>query len=354
MLPCQRDLFEIPPDVCYLNSAAYAPLPRAVRDAGQAGVAQKSTPWTLRSDASHAMAERARAAAAALLGAAADDIAITAATSYGIATAGLNLALPPGCRVLMVDNEFPSLRLEWQRQAALCGATVDVVPRPADNDWTAALRARIDAPGPPVGLAALHAQGAAIVVDATQAAGVMPIDVRAWQADFVAFPTYKWVLGPYSLGFLYAAPHRQDGRPLEQHGISRDGGAFLPGARRYDVGERNNPVALPMAAAGMELVGGWGGALAARLRHLTDLLAAAAAPLGYAAPPRHLRAPHILGLRRAGGLPPGLIDRLAAAGVHVSDRSGVLRVSPHAYNDETDVARFAEALRAADQATAAA
>ena len=41
MLPCQRDLFDIPRDVCFLNAAAWSPLPLAVQEAGRIGVARK-------------------------------------------------------------------------------------------------------------------------------------------------------------------------------------------------------------------------------------------------------------------------------------------------------------------------
>ena len=47
MLDCQRASFEIPPDVAYLNAAAYCPLPTVVRQAGELGVAAKSAPWAM-------------------------------------------------------------------------------------------------------------------------------------------------------------------------------------------------------------------------------------------------------------------------------------------------------------------
>jgi selenocysteine lyase/cysteine desulfurase len=102
-----------------------------------------------------------------------------------------------------------------------------------------------------------------------------------------------------------------------------------------------------MGAAGLEQVLAWDRpAIAARLRSLTDALAEATADLpGISTLPRTLRAPHILGLRLAGGLKPGLLDRLTARGIHVADRLGVMRVSPHVYNDEADVAAFAAALK---------
>lgn len=371
-LASQRDLFEIPREVAYLNAAAYVPLPRAVREAGQRGVTTKSFPWHMTNSHGTEISERARAAAAALLGTGADNVAITGAVSYGIATAARNLAIARGSRVLMIEGEFPSLALVWPELAEAAGATVEVVPRPADADWTAALLDAIERPGaPPVGLAALtplhwsdgalidlarvvpavQRQGGRVVIDATQAAGVLPLDLGALKPDFLAFPTYKWVLGPYSLAFLYVAPEHQEGRPLEDHGPARSPGSnsYVASARRFDRGERNDPVGLPMAAVGLEQVLAWNAdAVRARLRGLTDALGEAVAGLpGIAMLPRALRAPHILGLRFHGGLPPGLVDRLAAGGVHVADRQGVMRVSPHVYNDEDDVARFAASLRGA-------
>ena len=103
-----------------------------------------------------------------------------------------------------------------------------------------------------------------------------------------------------------------------------------------------------MAATGMEQVLAWdNGAVQARLRRLTDGLAEEISGMqGVSVLPRDLRAPHVLGVRFAGGMPSGLVERLAARNVHVADRQGVLRVSPHVYNEERDVARFGAALRA--------
>jgi selenocysteine lyase/cysteine desulfurase len=367
MLPCQRDKFDIPEGVTYLNAAAMSPLPKVGLEAAAAGAAAKGHPWSLSLDALAPQLERARAAAASLIGATADDIAVTGSTSYGIATAGLNIKVPTGHRILILQGEHSSQVLQWLHQAEQGGAVVETIARPEDDDWTGAVLARIETNhAPPVAIAALtashwtdgtivdlariapvlRAHGGALVIDGTQAVGVLPIDVTILQPDFIAFPTYKWVLGPYSFGFLYAAPHRQNGIPLEHHGHSRTADAFLPGARRYDLGERNNPIAIPIATAGLELAASWGpAAVSERLRMLTDRIADAATALGIAVPARRHRVPHIAGLRFNGGVPPGLADRLAADNIHVAERGGVLRVSPHVYNDEADVDRFAEALK---------
>ncbi len=63
--------------------------------------------------------------------------------------------------------------------------------------------------------------------------------------------------------------------------------------------------------------------------------------------PRELRSPHILGLRVPGGPPADLIGRLREADVFASVRLGVLRLSPHVWANEADVARCLAALAAA-------
>ena len=363
-LPCQRHLFEVPKAVSYLDAAAWSPLPRVVRAAGETGLLTKSRPWDHPREAIPTQVERARAAAAGLIGAGPDDVAIVGAVSHAMAVAARNLAPIPGGRLLRVADEFPSLRLAFDRLAAAQGLTVEDVARPPDGDWTAALRASIPPPpAPPLAHAtltplhwtdgslidldrlapAVHATGAALVIDATQAVGAIPVDVARWRPDFLAFPTYKWALGPYGLAFLYAAPHRQDGTALDEHVGNRPAAV---GARRYDRGELNDPVALPMAAAGLELLAGWGvPAVAARLRGLTDRLAAALEALGLSIAPRSLRAPHILAVRQADGLPAGLVEDLRRNAVFASERAGALRLSPHVWVDDDDLARCVDAIR---------
>ncbi|MBV9812592.1 MAG: aminotransferase class V-fold PLP-dependent enzyme [Acetobacteraceae bacterium] len=364
-LACQRHLFELPDHVAYLDGAAWSPVPLPVRQAGEAGMLAKSEPWRRSPESGEAWAERARAAAAGLIGAETDDVAIVGSVSHAIATAARNLPLAAGGRILRVADEFPSQRLAWDRIAAERGLAIEEVSRPADGDWTEALLAAIDRPGaPPLAVATLtplhwsdgaridldrlaprvRAAGGALVVDATQAVGAVPVDVARLQPDFLAFPTYKWVLGPYCLAFLYAAPHRQRGVPLEENARNQPDGAA--GARRYDRGERNDPIGLPMAATGMELIAAWGPtAIAARLRRLTDRLAEGAAALGLPVLPRALRPPHILGLHLPGGMPATLIERLRARDVFASDRLGALRLSPHVWASEADIDRALDALR---------
>jgi selenocysteine lyase/cysteine desulfurase len=373
MLPSQRHLFDIPREVCYLNAASWGPLPLAAMAAGRAAMARKGRPWTVPTDFAAAQFERARRAAASLINADPADVALIPSVSYGVATVGKLFAPRPGTRVLMLQDDHVSPALEWRTRAGHADWQPDTVPQPRDGNWTEALLAAIDRPGaPPVGLAsissvhwsdgcaidlarvagALRRQDAALLIDATHAAGVMALDVHALDPDFVVFPTYKWVLGPYGRAFLYVAKRHQQGEPLEQTGAARrtvnsEQGpylrdlAYVDNAHRFDMGERDFFVSLEMAAIGMEQVAAWGReAIAERLRALTDRLAKGLHGKAVQMPDAKLRAPHILSLGFPGGMPTGLSERMAAAQVYAAVRLGRLRISPHVYNDETDVDRF--------------
>src|SRR5260370_23120863 len=86
MLECQRHLFAIGRETAYLNAASYSPLPLAVQAAGERGVADKVRPWARSPRAADLVVAETRPAAAQLIGATADDIAIVGAASYGGAT----------------------------------------------------------------------------------------------------------------------------------------------------------------------------------------------------------------------------------------------------------------------------
>jgi selenocysteine lyase/cysteine desulfurase len=377
MLASQRDLFEMPRDICYLNSASWSPLPLRTLEAGRAAVGRKGTPWTLEPDFANRQHERARAAAARLVDADPADIALIPSISYGVATAAKLLTIERGSRVIVLANDHSSPVLEWQTRADAQGFNVETVGRPDDGDWTSAVLAAIERSGaPPVTLAsissvhwsdggrleiekigaALRRQGARFLVDATQSAGVLSMDLKRLDPDFVIFPTYKWLLGPYGRAFLYVAKRHQDGIPLEQTSFGRrdvraenavyfTDTSYLPDARRFDMGERDHFVSMEMASIGMEMMAEWGAAaVAQRLLTLTDRIAEGVRDLGVSMTERSLRAPHILCLGFKKGMPSGLIEGLASDDVHVAARLGRLRISPHVFNDEADADRFVAVL----------
>jgi selenocysteine lyase/cysteine desulfurase len=378
MLPPQRALFDMPRDVCFLNAASWSPLPLATQDAGRAAVARKGAPWKIDAAFANEQHERARKAAAHLIGADPGDVALISSVAYGVATAAKVLPVPRGSRVLALQDDHSSPVLEWQTRAEAQGFSIETVPYPADGDWTAAVLAAIERPGAaPVGLAsissvhwsdgglvdvarvaqALRAQGAAFLIDATHAVGVMAMDVAKLDPDFVIFPTYKWLLGPYGRAFLYVAKRHQHGVPLEQTSFGRrdvraeqavyfTDTRYVPDARRFDMGERDHFISMEMASIGMEMIAAWGtAAVQERLAMLTERIAAGLRGLNVKVPEARVRAPHVLSLGFAAGVSKQLVDALAAERIYVAPRLGRMRLSPHVYNDETDVDRFVQVMR---------
>jgi len=374
MLPCQRHLFDIPDDVAYLNCAYMSPLMKPVLEAGTAGLARKAHPWELTPDSFFTGSDEFRATAAQLIDCSANDIAIVPSASYGIATAARNLPVEKGQSILVLAEQFPSNYYSWQRLAAERGASLKIVPWPENNDWTAAV---LDSLTADVAIAALpHVQwtsggrldlvrigkacrkaGAALVLDLTQSLGALPFSVRDIQPDFAVAASYKWLLGPYSVGMLYVAPKWQSGTPLEenwiQHANARDFSSLIlytedfdEGARRFDMGERSNFALLPAAVRAMKQLLEWDVTqISETVGALNHWLANAAADIGFSAPAEPLRAPHYLALRRKEAIPRELPVMLAREKVFVSVRGSSIRVAPHVYNTVEDCERLIVCLR---------
>lgn len=219
MLPSQRHLFDMPREVSYLNAAAWSPLPLVSVEAGQMGAARKARPWAMADDFQETQFERARKAAAAMINANAEDIALIPSVGYGVSTAAKVLDLPAGSRIVVLDRDHTSPVLEWMSRQEAAGYEIDSVARGEDGDWTAALLEELAEPGKkPAALVsissvhwsdgglidlakvkeALRGHGGMLLVDATHGAGVMAMDVAELDPDFVIYPTYKWLLGAVS------------------------------------------------------------------------------------------------------------------------------------------------------------
>lgn len=369
MIPCQRHLFEIPDEVAYFNCAYMSPLMHTVRDAGLTAVARKVTPWHMRPDDFFPQVHQAKALFAQLINATPADIALVPSASYGLNVAATNLPINAHEKILVLEEQFPSNIYCWQELARRTDAKLLTVPAPADNDWTSAILRHLT---PDVAIAALphilwtdgsrlnlvkiaaqlRAQGTKLALDVTQSLGALPLDVQAIKPDFLACATYKWLLGPYSCGFLYVAPQWQDGIPLEHNWINRKGSEdfsslvdyqseFQPGAERFDMGERANFALLPMVVAALQQILQWTpDAIQQSLSQVTATIAAKGQEMGLSSVPPEFRAGHFLGLRFADGIPGNLLARMAEDNIYASVRGSSLRITPHLFNNEADIDRL--------------
>ncbi len=373
MIPNQRDCFSLPPEVAYLNCAYTAPLMKSAEAAGRRALAQKAAPWELTAGHFFETLRENRELFARIVACAAKDVAVIPAVSYGIALAARNIPVAAGQKILVLQDQFPSNVYAWQRRAMETGARVATIGLPDDNDWTFAILDAVDrdtavaalphchwTDGTLIDLGAVGARcrevGAALVVDGSQSLGAMPFDVSEIQPDFLVTTAHKWLLGPYSYGFCYIAPRWQEGIPLEENWLNREGSedferlvdyrdAYQPGALRFDCGEASNFILAPVVAAALRQILDWDvAAIAATLKAKTDEIANRAHEMGFETAPAAFRAPHLIGLRLSTPPPPDLPNRLAAAGVYVSVRGSAIRVAPHLYNTEEDIDKLFDAL----------
>jgi selenocysteine lyase/cysteine desulfurase len=361
------DLFEIPAGVTYLNCSNMSPQLKSVTAAGLDAVRIKTTPWTLTGANWFSSAEELRTLAGKVLGTGADSVALVPAVSYGMAIAAANLKINAGDSIVLLAQAFPSNVFTWREAARKHNAHIITVEREPGSDWTEAVLRAIDNRTAVVCVPRCHWMdgsivdldrvgerarqvGAALVIDASQSLGAVPLDIGRIQPDFLVSVGYKWLLGPYGLSYLYASPKwQQVGVPIEQSWMPRRGSSdftrindycdeFQPGARRFDMGQFTQFVLAPMAAAALQRILDWGiASIEQSLSHLTDEIAQRALVAGYDVAPAEQRSRHMLGIRFRNGLPANLAATLSAAKVYVSIRGDSVRISPHLYNEVADI-----------------
>ncbi len=368
-----RDLFDIPKGITYLNCANMAPQLRSITQAGIAAVQAKTSPWQLTDW--FAGAEELRLLAAQVLGTKSDAVALVPSVSYGIAIAAANLPLASRQKIVLLDQEFPSNVYAWRELARKKGGSVVHVERSNGMNWTDALEETIDrdtaivavpqchwTDGSKVDLERVseraHTVGAGLVIDASQSLGAQPLDLTRVQPDFLVAVGYKWLLGPYGLGYLYVAPKwRTSGTPLEQSWLTREGSEdfsrlvdytdeYRAGARRFDMGEFPQFVLVPMAIAALQQILAWGVPhIAEALRPITEKIAQLGIENGYSVLPSEQGCSHMIGIRHPDGIAPGLARILREEKVVVSIRGDSIRIAPHLYNNMNDVEHLFEVLR---------
>ena len=358
-----------------------SPLPRVSEEAGIRGMRRARAPMTIQASDFFTGCDEIRRRFASIVDVKDPSrIAVIPSASYGLAVAARNLAVERGQNVVLLHEQFPGNVYAWQRKVVDCGAEIRTVAPPDINRgaaWNERILESIDESTAVVTMPQVHwtdgtvfdlvaigrrarEVGAALVIDGTQSVGVMPLDTREVQPDALIVAAYKWLLGPYSTTVAYFGPRFDDGIPLEETWLGREGSEdfqglvdyqseYQPGAVRYDMGERANFVLLPMLRASLDLVIQWTpDAIRDYCRRLASPLIEAAVSLGFAVEQDEWRADHLFGLRMPADLElDALKEQLLSRKIYVSLRGSALRVSPHIYNDEGDVGALIEALAAA-------
>src|SRR5882672_6574869 len=153
-----------------------------------------------------------------------EEIAVGSSATELLASLAWAVAPASGSNIVSTDLEFPSTVYPWARVARHTGAEVRLAGMQGDHPMAGDLIDLIDPRTAVVcvsdvmystgqrldvaGLAeAAHRNGALLVIDATQSAGGIPIDVGPLEADALIAASYKWLCGPFGVAVMYLAPH---------------------------------------------------------------------------------------------------------------------------------------------------
>jgi selenocysteine lyase/cysteine desulfurase len=369
----RREEFPWTAERIWLDNASIGPLPARTVAAVEAYNRDRQAPYRLNHDTLFGLFERSRRLAARLIGADPDEIALTTNTSYGLNLAARMLPLEDGDIVLTSDQEFPANIYPWLMLKDK-GVRLERVPVTAAG-WPDEERIlqRLDDPrvrvlaislvqfhtGYRVDLERLgercRATGTLLVVDAIQACGVLPVDVRDTPVDLLSCGAQKWLLSPWGSGFLYVnrAWHERLTPPFagwtafegtdDFTNITAYDERWLPDARRFEL------ISLPFQDfAGMneslDLL------LSLGLEEIARHVLGTHEPVRQWAARRGVRivtptGPHgsamicvaMPDLGRAHGA-------LKGAGVSCSLREGAIRMSPHCFTTVEEMERVAVVL----------
>ncbi len=383
MLACQKGEFSLPNDLHYLNCAYMSPLPKRAEAPAIDAIEKSRVPSQYTRDDWFGVTDRIRDRFAELVHLPDPQrVAIIPSASYGIATVAANTPVSSHQNIVVVDEQFPSNVYSWRRVAGETGAKLRTVGQPEFTEdrckiWNRRVLESIDVDTAVVALGPVHwcdgtrfdleairdrteEVDAAFIIDGTQSVGALPFDAELIRPDALVCASYKWLLGPYCIGVAYYGERYDDGLPIEDSWINREGSenfsavasyvdTYQPGAMRYDVGEKSHFILGPMLVAAIELLLEWGvDEIQAYCGELMRDVLDQARELGYCVEDESGRAHHLVGIRTPPQVP---LDRLQKAladrNVSVSLRGSAIRVSPHVYNDENDVAKLAEALEKA-------
>ena len=372
VLTNQRHLFDIPDDIAYFNCSYYSPLLKASRDALHEGVIAKTHPWTRTAQDFFDDAERIRNLESELFGGDPDGYAIVPSASYGISTAAriMEERLKSGDEILLIDEGFPSNVLPWKRATRVTGAVIITAPTPQDNKgWTQTILEGINSKTKIVAVPQCHWTNGAfidlveigkrcreidavLVVDATQALGAMPLSMDVIQPDFLVASGYKWLLSPYGFTLFYIAPEWRNERPLEENWQGRENAEdftslvnysenYLPGSRRFDVGEKGTSTILPGAIKALEQLKNWSiASIAETLDGINHQISTHLLEIGFSLPDESQRCPHMFGARLPEGLSVNLVSEMKKQNIYISQRGSAVRFAPHVYINQNDLDRL--------------
>jgi selenocysteine lyase/cysteine desulfurase len=313
-------------------------------------------------------------AACTLLNTAVENIAT--ASSETVLMQSIAWAVMPrkGSNIVATEITHPSTIYPWIRVAEATGARIRWVPAEnyyidpdrvealIDDDTSVVCLSHVEyGTGQTYDLArfakAAHRHGAICVVDVTQSAGQVPIDVTGTGIDVAAASTYKWLCGPFGTGFAYIAPALQKLQPgivgWRSHKDMWDFQAtrleYPPSAKRYEFGTMAYGTAFGATHAMNYLLNHGIDKVQAHNRGISNQLRQGLERMGaeILSPKNPKECSATVAARFPGKDSKSFARELKANKVVASLRRDFIRFSPHLYNNSADIERGLASIRAA-------
>lgn len=363
----------------FFNHAGVSPLPRRAGEALR-NFADQYEQRAYLDSGFYKQIEALRVSAALMLNAHRDEIAFIKNTSEGIATVAGGIDWRAGDRIVTTNVEYPANMYPWMDVSKRLAVDLITVPETDTEDGRAvALNALLKAADHPRTrlLALSHVEyasgqrhdlatigrfcrerGILFCVDAIQSMGVLPLDVRAMNIDYLSADGHKWLLGPEGAGIFFCRREMlAKTRPLVIGWMNvvndQDYGHYdltlKADARRFECGTHNVPGLLALKASLEMLLAIGVENVAGRLKELTDRLIAALQQKGYpiVSPRAATQWSSIVSFTSPAHDHQHLWQTLRTQHkTEIALREGRLRVSAHFYNTPEQIDRLAANLPA--------
>lgn len=383
MLKNQKELFDIPNEVNYLNIANQSPSFKAVEKAGIEAVIKKSHPYKITTDSYFEPVKELKKLFAKLIEA--EDynrIASIPSASYGLSSVANNISLEKGDEILLLEDQFPSNYYVWEKLATKFQANIKIVMRPTVEVnqgllWNEAILNNITRKTAVVAIGNVHwACGtlfnlkairkkttqfnSLLIIDGTQSVGALPFSVKEINPDALICAGYKWLFGPYGCGYGYFGKFFDNGIPLEENWSNRMHSEKLsnltsyeakykPLANRYSVGEHASFIHTQMQITALKQVIEWEPAAIQKYCYtITKKAVEDLKEIGCFIENSKDRAHHLFGIRIPENLSiRKLKEELSKANIFVSFRGQYIRISCHVYNTKQDFEALVTCIKTA-------
>ena len=379
MLTSKRSQFTLPPQVTYLNCAYMSPLMKDVEKAGIQALRRKRTPFDIKPIDFFNESDVLREEYSKLVnGKDTNRFAIIPSVSYGMANVTKNVNIKKDENIILTTDQFFSNYHPWKTLTDETGASIKSITAPEDfvdrgKKWNERILTAIDRNTKVVAIPNVHwvdgtkfdlvairkrtrEVGALLIIDGTQSVGALPFDLQVVQPDALVCGSYKWLLGPYSIGLAYYGEQFDNGKPIEESWMNRVGSEnfsdvsykenYKPGALRYEVGEHSSFVHVAMLIKSIQQLNKW---RPERVQeYCASITASSVTKLkekGFIIEDEAWRGAHMFGIR----LPKNAdLEKIKASllkhKIYVSVRGNAVRISQNVFNREEDLQKLTKVL----------